>query len=100
MSSLVTRCPAGGQAGSLSTLTAPRSDRGQDAAPAIGLSAAPVTVRLARPPVGGSYTGGFTLTAAGGAVAFTIAVPPADAAGLAVTPDRGSLAAGQSMTTP
>jgi hypothetical protein len=31
-------------------------------------------------------------------VAFKIAVPQADAAGLAVTLDRGSLAAGQSVT--
>ena len=63
------------------------------------LSAAPVTVRLAQPPAGGPYAGSFTLTASGGAVgAFTIAVPQADAAGLAVTPDRGSLAAAQSVT--
>ena len=54
---------------------------------------------LAQPPAGGPYAGSFTLTASGGAVgAFTIAVPQADAARLAVTPDRGSLAAAQIVT--
>jgi RNA polymerase sigma factor (sigma-70 family) len=63
------------------------------------LSAAPATVRLEQPPTGGPYAGSFTLTAAGGPVAaLTIGVPPADAAGLAVTPDHGSLAPGQSVT--
>ncbi len=70
------------------------------ASPAPGtLSAAPATVRLVQPAAGGTYAGRFTLTATGGPVAaLTIAVPPADAAGLAVTPDQGSLAAGQSVT--
>ena len=60
---------------------------------------APATVRLTQPPAGGPHVGSFMLTASGGPVAaFTIAVPPADAAGLAVTPDHGSLAADQSVT--
>jgi hypothetical protein len=62
------------------------------------LTAAPNSIKLAQIP-GGPYTGTFTLTAEGGAVAsFRISVPAADAAGLVVTPASGSLDAGQGVT--
>ncbi|MGA3151568.1 MAG: sigma-70 family RNA polymerase sigma factor [Streptosporangiaceae bacterium] len=60
------------------------------------LSASPSTVRLAQSPLGGPWTGTFTLTASGGPVAFTITVPAADK--LLVTPATGKLTAGQGVT--
>ncbi len=54
----------------------------------------PATVRLVQPPTGGPYTGTFTLTATGGPVTFTMTAPQ----GLSLSPQSGSLAAGQSVT--
>ena len=99
-----TTAPASAPSGSSPSASPPPARRTPPPSPSASappgtLSVAPATVRLTQPPAGGPYTGSFMLTAAGGPVAaFTIAVPPADAAGLAVTPDRGSLAADQSVT--
>jgi len=52
-------------------------------------------MRLSQSPLGGPWTGTFTLTASGAPVAFTIRVPAADQ--LDVSPAVGKLTAGQAV---
>jgi hypothetical protein len=61
------------------------------------LAAFPTTVTLHQSSKGGLPAGSFTLIANDGPVSFTIAVPAGDTHDLTVTPDTGSLPAGQGL---
>jgi RNA polymerase sigma factor (sigma-70 family) len=60
------------------------------------LSVAPAEVRLTQSPLGGPYTGTFTITAQGGPVSYSISVPTSEQACLSLNPLSGSLKAGSS----
>jgi RNA polymerase sigma factor (sigma-70 family) len=62
------------------------------------LTVSATSVVLQVPPNGGIPTGSFTLTANGGPVTYSIALPAGSAPTLAVTPSSGTLAAGQTQT--
>jgi hypothetical protein len=53
------------------------------------ITAAPLTVVLSQPPTGGPYSGQFTLTAQGGAVASYSIEDPAPAGDLSISPSSG-----------
>jgi RNA polymerase sigma factor (sigma-70 family) len=75
-----------------------RSSRSASAEPTVipgTLAAFPATVTLQQSSKGGFPTGSFTLSANDGPVSFTIVVPAGD--DLTVTPDTGSLPAGQGV---
>ncbi len=88
--------PVTSSPGPAPTGTKPRPTGSPTPTPAPGtLSAAPAALTLVPIAVAPGYTGTFTLSAGGGPVAgFTIVAGP----GLQVTPDSGSLTAGQTMT--
>jgi hypothetical protein len=65
--------------------------------PAATLSASSSTVGLGPDPGGTSESGSFTLTASGGTVSYSIAVP-SGLSGLVVSPASGTLTAGSSVT--
>jgi hypothetical protein len=54
-------------------------------------------LKLAQPPPGGPYTGTFTVTASGGQVSYSIAVPTSEQAYFSLSPLRGTLQAGASQ---
>jgi len=77
-----------------------RSSRSASAGPTVvpgTLAAFPTTVTLHKSSKGGLPAGSFTLAANDGPVSFTIAVPAGDTHDLTVTPDAGSLPAGQGV---
>jgi RNA polymerase sigma factor (sigma-70 family) len=61
------------------------------------LSASQAFVRLQQSPLGGPYTGTFTLTAQGGPVTYSILVPASEQAYLSLSPLTGTLQAGTSQ---
>jgi RNA polymerase sigma factor (sigma-70 family) len=61
------------------------------------LSESPTVLKLAQPPPGGPYTGTFTVTASGGQVSYSIAVPTSEQAYFSLSPLRGTLQAGASQ---
>ena len=62
------------------------------------LTVSATSVVLQVPPNGGIPAGSFTLTANGGPVAYSISLPAGTAPTLSVTPQSGTLAAGQTQT--
>jgi RNA polymerase sigma factor (sigma-70 family) len=61
------------------------------------LTASQAYVRLQQSPLGGPYTGTFTLTAQGGLVTYSISVPASEQAYLSLSPLTGTLQAGTSQ---
>jgi RNA polymerase sigma factor (sigma-70 family) len=61
------------------------------------LSESPAYVRLTISPLGGPYTGTFSITAQGGPVTYSISVPGSEQAYLSLTPLTGTLRAGASQ---
>ena len=55
----------------------------------------PLDVRLIQSPLGGSYTGTFTITAEGGPVSYSISVSSAELSYLKLSPLAGTLKPGQ-----
>jgi RNA polymerase sigma factor (sigma-70 family) len=60
------------------------------------LNVAPGEIRLTQSPLGGPYTGTFTLTAQGGPASYSISVATSEKAYLSLTPVSGTLKAGSS----
>jgi RNA polymerase sigma factor (sigma-70 family) len=62
------------------------------------LSVSTQQVRLVQSPLGGRYSGTFTITAVGGPVTYSIALSTAEQSYLTLSPLTGNLAAGQQQT--
>jgi hypothetical protein len=54
----------------------------------------PTVLKLTQSPLGGPYTGAFTIAAAGGPVSYSISVPAGEQACLSLTSLTGGLKAG------
>ncbi len=61
------------------------------------LSVSPAAIRLTQSPLGGPYTGVFTISAQGGPVSYAISVPGSEQAYLSLSPLTGTLKAGTSQ---
>ena len=59
------------------------------------LSVSPLEVRLTQSPLGGSYTGTFTITAEGGPVSYSISLSDSERSYLKLSPLAGTLKPGQ-----
>jgi RNA polymerase sigma factor (sigma-70 family) len=75
----------------------PTLSASQSPSPSPGtISVSPSVLKLAQPALGGPYTGTFTVTAAGGQVSYSIAVPTSEQAYFSLSPLRGTLQSGAS----
>jgi RNA polymerase sigma factor (sigma-70 family) len=94
--------PALTQAAATSSPAASQSAPGPSPSPTASPSPSPGTlavsltyVRLTQSPLGGPYTGTFTITAEGGPVSYSISVSHAELAYLRLSPSAGTLKSGQ-----